>query len=144
MNSEEGRAAPGEKEEGERPCFGRPAATPGQEERGPLLPISDGTPYGQANASPPETVPGDSDGVVTLEAEPKGYFRKATLTLVGAPDTTGLRAKLVHDLLWGRWSRPLDRVDPGDTTGTGAPAPERPSVITNGADGETGATEPEA
>ncbi len=85
MNTEEGRAPPGEKEEGERPCFGRPAAPPGQEEREPLLPVSYGTPYGQADTSPPETLPGDSDGVVTLEAEAKGYFRKATLTLVGAP-----------------------------------------------------------
>ena len=123
MNSEEGRDPPGEIGEGERPSFGRQAAPLEQEEREPLLPVFYGTPYGQDDASPPGTGPGDSDDVLTLECEPQGKYRRITLTLVGAPDTAGLRAKLIHDLMWGRWSRPQEG---DDFQGAGVTVPARP------------------
>ena len=56
---------------------------------------------------------------------PANPFKEAELHLVGAPDD-GRRARLVYDLLWGRWAKPLEDPDTGDTAGIPAPVPAKP------------------
>ena len=109
MKKLQGSAPPGNEKE---PRRFDPLAAPRQEERGLPLPFLYGNSRGQDCGSPP--VPrliavGDAQATYGYE-QPDGYFARVSLTLVGAPDDDGRRARLVRDMLWDRL-----RPDRGDT-----------------------------
>ena len=74
-----------------------------------------------------------ADGVPAAREcnDPKRHPPRVTVDFVGAPDDDGRRARLVYDLLWGRWSQP-----PDTGNGAGVPAPKGPRDLTGGAAAE--------
>ena len=145
MNTTRNKDGPDPNERGQRRCFGRPAATPSrQEESDPSLAFPYGIASGQEGGSPSDTGLAESMGNQTLgmtsnhdvladyEVEAGGYFSRVGLTLVGAPDDDGRRARLVHDMLWGRWSQPTDG-DAGNVGTAHVAVPERPPGLKDGA-----------
>ena len=129
MTIADNRDGPTPQREGPRLSFGRQAATPGKEKTGEPLPFLYGTPSGQEDESTLPVKPSDSGNAITYEVDPGPHFQGASCTLVGAPDD-GRRARLVYDLLWGRWSRPPE------AEGAAVPVPPRPPVLTGGAAAE--------
>ena len=116
------------------------ATTPRQQERG-LPAFVYGNKPGQDKATFPVTGPAgypDEQGqpststfITTFKLNPGPPFKEAALHLIGAPDD-GRRAKMVFDLLWGRWAKPLEDPDTGDTAGIPATIPTRPPGLTDG------------
>ena len=136
------RGRDGPQEDGApRPSFdGQTAATtPRQAERGlprassyitksgqekAILQVDDLARYPDGPAKPPTLI-------ATYKLDPGPHFKEARLHLFGAPDD-GRRAKMVFDLLWGRWAKPLEDPDTGDTAGIPAPVPAKPPGLTDG------------
>ena len=130
MKKMQGQVQPGNEKE-PRQSSDWHAAAPRQEESETPLPFLYGNSRGQDCGSPP--VPrliavGDAQATYGYE-HPDGYFARVSLTLVGAPDDDGRRARLVRDMLWDRL-----RPDRGDT-GPAARVPDHkpPPVLEGGA-----------
>ena len=153
MSTTRNKHGPDPNEGGQRRCFGRRAATPGREEGDPSLTFVYGNASGQEGGSPFDTGLAESMGNQTLgmtsnhdvladyEVEAGGYFSRVGLTLVGAPDDDGRRARLVHDMLWGRWSQPTDG-DAGNAGTAHVAAPEHSPGLRDGAAAPTDTPEP--
>ena len=153
MSTTRNKHGPDPNEGGQRRCFGRRAATPGREEGNPSLTFVYDNASGQEGGSPSDTGLAESMGNQTLgmtsnhdvladyEVEAGGYFSQVGLTLVGAPDDDGRRARLVHDMLWGRWSQPTDG-DAGNAGTAHVAVPERSPGLRDGAAAPTDTPEP--
>ena len=120
---------------------GQTAATaPRQEERRLQHAREHVNPSGQAKATSsvagpagyPDEQAKPSTLIATFELAPVHPFKEAELHLVGSPDD-GRRARLVYDLLWGRWATKPEDPDTGDTAGIPAPVPAKPPGLTDGA-----------
>ena len=95
---------PGNEKEPQR-SFGRHATAPRQEERGLPLPFMYVNSLGQSAGSPSDpqlAEVADTQATYQYEQPDGAYFKRVSLTLVGAPDLDGRRSRLVRDLLWGR------------------------------------------
>ena len=131
-------------EKGPRRAVQSFAATPEQEERGLPLAFYHGNASGQEDATSLATgLAGYTDGqvqpstfIATFELDPGPYFKEAKLNIFGAPDD-GRRARLVFDLLWGRWAaKPPEEDDFADEAGVAMPELAWLSGLTGGADVE--------
>ncbi len=117
-------------EEGPRRADQSFAATPWHEERGLPLAFSHGNGSCQENATSLATgLAGYTDEQVqpsTFKLDPGPYFKGAELIIFGAPDD-GRRARLVFDLLWGRWAaKKPEEDDFTDEAGIAMPDPHGP------------------
>ena len=126
MKKLQGQVHPGNEKEPRR--FDALAA-PRQEERGIPLPFSHGNASVGQKEPPAGLRPAEFENGPTHTYEhgtdPSGYFARVAITLVGAPDDDGRRARLVRDMLWGRLSP--DRGDTGPAARV--PDPKPPPVL---------------